>query len=54
MKYILQHNRPTYCIFCKAGREEPSVENLVVAKGTYAFIILNRYPYTTGHLMAVP
>jgi ATP adenylyltransferase len=54
MKYIEQSNRPTYCIFCKAGREEPGSENLVVARGTFAFVILNRYPYTTGHLMVVP
>ena len=54
MKYIEQHNRPTYCIFCKAGREEPSAENLVVVRGAHSFVILNRYPYTTGHLMVVP
>jgi len=54
MKFIEQQHKPNYCVFCKAAREEPGIENLVVARGKNAFIILNRYPYTTGHLMAVP
>jgi len=54
MKYILQHTKPTYCIFCKAGREEACAENLVVYKGLFSFVILNRYPYTTGHVLVVP
>ncbi len=54
MKYMMNQDRPHECIFCKAAAEEDSVENLVVLRRETAFVILNRYPYTTGHIMIVP
>jgi ATP adenylyltransferase len=36
------------------GEEEPGRERFVLHHGTTAFVILNLYPYTTGHLMVVP
>lgn len=54
MEYIQNDKHDNICIFCKAGGEESSAENLVVFKGQKAFVILNRYPYTSGHLMVVP
>jgi ATP adenylyltransferase len=54
MKYIQQHEQPSGCVFCMALQMEDSSENLVVARGNYSFAILNRYPYTSGHMMIVP
>lgn len=54
MKYIQQHEQPVGCVFCTAVQQEDSVENLIVARGKYAYAILNRYPYTSGHLLVVP
>ncbi len=54
MKYILQSERPPGCIFCSAVEQDNDFENLIVARGRLAFVILNRFPYTTGHLMVVP
>jgi ATP adenylyltransferase len=42
------------CIFCKKPKENRDRENLIVYRGETGFIIMNRYPYSNGHLMAVP
>lgn len=54
MSYIQQHPKPKGCIFCTALAQVDGPENLIVARGELAFVILNRYPYTSGHLMVVP
>jgi ATP adenylyltransferase len=58
MAYILGENRPRGddadgCPFCeipKAGDED----GLVVARGEFAYAVLNLYPYNPGHLMICP
>lgn len=54
MKYILGHRRERGCVFCNELKIEDGTRNLIVYRGKLAFVILNRYPYTTGHLMVVP
>jgi ATP adenylyltransferase len=41
------------CIFCQAA-DSTFQSDLVVARGRAAFVILNLYPYNSGHLMVVP
>lgn len=53
MKYI-QETSEKGCFFCKGIREEDGDNNLIVKRGKFAFVMLNRYPYTSGHLMVVP
>ncbi|HEX4169727.1 MAG TPA: HIT domain-containing protein [Bryobacteraceae bacterium] len=46
---------PGDCIFCLAAENpDQDREHLVVHRGERCFVILNRYPYTSGHLMIVP
>ena len=54
MKYIENHEKKVGCVFCNALASEDGPDNLIVFRGKLAFVILNRFPYTTGHLMVVP
>jgi ATP adenylyltransferase len=44
------------CFLCRIVREGPEkdAENLVVHRGLTCILLLNRYPYSGGHLLAVP
>ena len=54
MKYIRRQKTPKGCVFCDAVQKEDKEDNLIVVRGERAFVILNRYPYTSGHIMIVP
>lgn len=54
MEYINHPVNQRGCIFCLALQAQDGLDNLVVTRGQSSFVILNRYPYTTGHLMVVP
>ena len=42
------------CVFCAAADGSGDRENLIVHRAAHNFIILNRFPYTNGHVMVVP
>jgi ATP adenylyltransferase len=42
------------CIFCAAAASEDEEGSLVVYRGKRVFVVLNRYPYTNGHVMIAP
>lgn len=54
MSYIQDPKNSGGCVFCLAQDAPNGWENLVIHRGAHAFVILNRYPYTSGHLMVVP
>lgn len=53
MEYI-ESSKEEGCVFCSAQEKQDSAENLIAFRGEHAYVILNRYPYTSGHLMVVP
>lgn len=47
-------NKMPACIFCDAAKRQDDEKTLIVNRGVSSFVILNLYPYTSGHLMIVP
>jgi ATP adenylyltransferase len=46
---------PSSCVFCRIAADPSSDEkNFVLQRAPHNFILLNLYPYTSGHLMIVP
>ncbi len=54
MEYIQTTDNPSGCIFCDKPKESNDKINLIVYRGKWAFVMMNRYPYNNGHLMAIP
>jgi ATP adenylyltransferase len=54
MRYVAGVDREEGCIFCKRLGEEDDVQSLILHRGERTFVIMNLYPYNTGHLMIVP
>lgn len=54
MEYINSDKNHATCVFCHATASADDRQNLVIYRGKFSFVILNRYPYTSGHLMVVP
>ena len=53
MEYIVG-NREEGCLFCSKLKRGDDRGNLILYRGERSFMILNRYPFTNGHLMVVP
>ena len=53
MAYIERDKAEAECLFCARLREDDA-RGLILHRGRKAFVMLNRYPYTNGHMMIVP
>ena len=51
--YILS-DKQTGCVFCEMLEAGDDRANLILLRSEHAFLVVNRYPYNNGHLMAVP
>ena len=56
MEYILsvKEENETGCIFCKRIPQNDDKKNLILYRGETVFVIMNKFPYNSGHLMVVP
>ena len=52
--YVTGSGESTGCIFCNAACGSDDRESLIVHRAKRNFVILNRFPYTNGHVMVVP
>jgi ATP adenylyltransferase len=53
IRYIEAHKKEG-CIFCDLPAETSDRTNFILLRGKEAFIIMNAFPYTAGHLMVAP
>lgn len=54
MEYIEGHTDEAGCLFCDCLELDDGPDNLILHRTAAAFVMLNRYPYTNGHMMVVP
>ncbi|MCX7785841.1 MAG: HIT domain-containing protein [candidate division WOR-3 bacterium] len=57
MAYInsCQQDKRQKCVLCiKASSEKNDAAALILLRGKYSFVMMNRYPYNPGHLMIAP
>lgn len=54
MQYVAGGPREDGCVFCNRLREQYDTHALIAHRGETAYVILNLYPYNTGHVMLVP
>ena len=53
-RYVSTAKPTSECIFCEKSKEDQDERNLILHRGTHNFILLNLFPYTSGHLMIAP
>lgn len=54
LKYVRRLIPEDGCVFCLAAKERPSFETLCVYQTEHSMIVLNKYPYNSGHLLVLP
>lgn len=54
LEYVSSADEQEGCIFCRAAEAPKAADSLVVHRGENAFVMLNRFPYSSGHLMVAP
>ncbi|HKV47445.1 MAG TPA: HIT domain-containing protein [Candidatus Acidoferrales bacterium] len=53
-RYVAEASKDDGCVFCRSLEANDDRQTLIVRRAEKNFIILNRYPYTSGHVMIVP
>lgn len=57
MSYILEtvkQKQPDACVFCRMIGESDDSRNLILRREKHGFVVMNLYPYNSGHLMVIP
>jgi ATP adenylyltransferase len=54
LRYVSNARKQDDCVFCVKPGEGDDREALIVHRGERCYVILNLYPYTSGHLMVAP
>jgi ATP adenylyltransferase len=52
--FTLEETEKKGCVFCAAYEGSDDEESLIVYRGKTCFVLMNRFPYNSGHLMIIP
>jgi len=53
LKWV-KSEKPKGCVFCRIGKDRKLAEHFVLKKTEGFFVVMNIYPYNTGHLQVIP
>ncbi|GAB6161431.1 HIT domain-containing protein [Desulfothermus naphthae] len=53
IEYILGP-KPDECVFCIKDILDEDEERLILWRGKFCFVIMNKFPYSSGHIMVTP
>jgi ATP adenylyltransferase len=54
LEYIVQAGRQEGCVFCVEARGELGDDGLAVTRTEHGLVVLNKFPYSSGHVMVAP
>ncbi|HVK61982.1 MAG TPA: HIT domain-containing protein [Bdellovibrionales bacterium] len=54
LKYVHKIDRPNGCVFCAAKERGLGSESLLLYRDAHAMVVMNKYPYNSGHLLVLP
>ena len=54
LEYVQHADEGGECVFCRAAALPEDEPELVIHRGERAFVLLNKFPYASGHLMVAP
>ena len=54
LAYVQEAGTADGCVFCREAAGELGDASLVIRRGERAFVLLNKFPYSSGHLMVAP
>src|SRR4051794_8601027 len=54
LQYVAGGAKEVGCIFCNRLSADDDVRSLILHRGRRAFVIMNLFPYNTGHMMLIP
>jgi ATP adenylyltransferase len=54
LKYVRKLIKPEGCVFCRAASEAASFDTLCVHQTKHSMIVLNKFPYNSGHVLVIP
>ena len=53
-RYVRKLIKPNGCVFCHAASHEPKFETLCVHHTDHSMLVMNKFPYNSGHVLVIP